>query len=598
MKKPKIKILFAILIIIVSFLPIIINDGQSFTAFKLFIGNVEMVNPVMPAQVPALLFFITPIQYLIHISFLIKNNTDKYEGWTLYSSILTTILGMVCILLCVKRETSGFTMWLWFKLFLIFTAYVSPRVYESFKDFKENEKLQELEEQEEIKKESDMHMKRIRKNPYLKKILWKIYISNMRNSILLITGAAVSSTFLFTIIAVYEMFFNLQKGNIPVVGDELSVLLWDSIILIGIISIFLLAIPLKIYIKSRIKDYGLMVTLGMRDRVLRFFIAIEYIGSLAIGLLIGILLGSILIVVFQNIINSIYPAFISISIPSIKTYFLACFWIILLFLASTIVNHEIYVEMGLGSSLNTSVVIEKIPSKWLEIKCVVGALVMLVTSYLFSKPVWTESIYLIVLFLLGSYMVISAGGAWILNNYREKGNGYYKKLPLFQQFYSKFKTQKYNFFIVYILHFLLIAYFSVRVLSILPFDRMGTLFPYDYVCLGENSDEEVFKEFQKKFSNNSLILPMVRITVASSSEKNSGSRADISFQGQNIGISESSYNKLTGKKLGLYNKEIYIFFQQDKSKKAHLLDFSVLGGSPRMRFGMPKPYLFGERENF
>lgn len=65
---------------------------------------------------------------------------------------------------------------------------------------------------------------------------------------------------------------------------------------------------------------------------------------------------------------------------------------------------------------------------------------------------------------------------------------------------------------------------------------------------------------------------------------------DISFQGQNIGISESSYNQLTERKLGLRNKEIYISFQQDKSEKAHLLDFSVLSGSPRMRFGMPEPY--------
>ncbi|NFG04323.1 FtsX-like permease family protein [Clostridium sporogenes] len=602
MKKPKMQILFAISIILISCLPIIMNEGQSYTAFQLLAGNVKMMNPVIPIQVPAFLLLFTPIQYLIHMILLIRNNTDRYEGVIVYLSLLTTVIGIFSLLLCGLGVESAFTIWVWLRMLLIIIAYVSPRVYESFQDFKQMEKLQKVEEQkervaaQEKQREDAKHMKRIRKNPYLKKILWKIYKSNMRNSILLITGAAVCSTFLFAIIAVYEMFSNLQKGNIPVVGDELSVLLWDSIILIGIVAIFLLAIPLKIYIKSRIKDYALMVTLGMRDRVLRFFIAIEYTGSLVTGLLIGIFLGSILIVVFQNIINSIYPAFISISIPNIKTYFLACFWIILLFLASTIVNHEIYVEMGLVSSLNMSVVIEKIPSKWLEIKFAVGVLVMFFASYLFSKPVWTESIYLIVLFLLGSYMVISAGGAWILKSYREKGNGYYKKLPLFQQFYSKFKTQRYNFFIVYILHFLLIAYFSVRVLSILPLDRMGTLFPYDYVCLGEKSDEKVFKEFEKNFSNNSLILPMVRITVASSSEKNSGSRADISFQGQNIGISESSYNQLTGKKLGLHNKEIYISFQQDKSKKAHLLDFSVLGGSPRMRFGMPKPYLFGERE--
>ncbi len=84
-------------------------------------------------------------------------------------------------------------------------------------------------------------------------------------------------------------------------------------------------------------------------------------------------------------------------------------------------------------------------NRWLGIKCVVGTILMLVSSYAFSKRVWTESIYLIIMFLVGCYMIISAGGAWILKSYRKKGNGYYKRLPFLQQFYSRFKTHRSNF---------------------------------------------------------------------------------------------------------------------------------------------------------
>lgn len=602
MKKPKMQILFTISIILISCLPVITNEGQSYNIFRLLLGNIKMMNPVIPIQVPAVLLLITPIQYLIHVILLIRNNTDKYEGVILYLSLLTTVIGIFSLLLCGLGVNSAFTMWVWLRMLLIIIAYLSPRVYESFQDFQQNEKPPKIEEQnervEEKEKQMDnsQYMKRIKKNPYLKKILWKIYKSNMRNSILLVTGATISSAFLFTTIAVYEMSFDLQKGNVPVVGDELSVLLWDAIILIGIISIFLLALSLKMYVKSRIKDYNLMIILGMRDRVLRFFVATEYAGSLAIGLLIGIFIGSLLTIGFQSIIYSIYPTFISIGFPSIRTYFIACFYIILLFLVSTIINHEIYVEMELGSSRPIPVSKEKIPNRWLGIKCVVGTILMLFSSYAFSKRVWTESIYLIIMFLAGCYMIISAGGAWILKSYREKGNGYYKRLPFLQQFYSRFKTQRSNFFMIYILHFLLIGHFSVLILGMLPLDRVQVLFPYDYVCLGEKEDKEIFKEFEKKFSENSLILPMVRVTVPSASEENSGSTMDTSFQGQNMGIAESSYNQLTGRKLALKNKEIYISFQQDKSENAHLLDFSVLSGSPRMRFGMPEPYPFQNRD--
>ncbi|MCC5438872.1 FtsX-like permease family protein [Clostridium botulinum] len=525
MKKPKMQILFAISIILISCLPVITNEGQSYTILQLLAGNVKTMNPVIPTQVPAVLLLITPIQYLIHMILLIRNNTDRYEVVILYLSLLTTVLGIICILLCGIGENSEFAVWVWLRMVLVFIAYVSPRVYESFQDFKQNEKVQKLEEQnkrvaeKEKQREDAKYMKRIKKNPYLKKILWKIYKSNMRNSILLVTGAIISSAFLFTTIAVYEMFYDLQKGNVPVVGDELSVLLWDAIILIGIISIFLLALSLKIYVKSRIKDYNLMITLGMRNRVLRFFIATEYTGSLAVGLLIGIFIGSLLTIGFQSVIHCIYPTFISIELPGIKTYFIACFYIILLFLVSTFINHEIYVEMELGSSRQIPVSKENMPNRWLGIKCVVGTILMLFSSYTFSKRVWTESIYLIIMFLVGCYMIISAGGAWILKSYRKKGNGYYKRLPFLQQFYSRFKTHRSNLFMVYILHFLLIGYFSIRISGVLPLDRVQALFPYDYVCLGEKEDQETFKEFQKKLSEKSLILPMVRATVVSASEK-------------------------------------------------------------------------------
>lgn len=603
MKKSKMQILFAIFIILISFLPVIIIDRQSYTMVQLILGNVKMPNPIMPIQVPGILFFMTPIFYLIHLVFLVKDYTDRYEDFAVYLSILTTVLAIIFIILSGIGTKGSFAIWVWIRMLTIFISYSFIRVYESFHDFKKTEKEQKLKEkrEREISKakrvESTRHMKRIKKSAYLKKVIWKIYKSNMRNSVLLITGAVISSAFLFTTIAVYEMFSDLQKGNIPVVGDELSLLLKDSIILIGLISIFILALSLKIYVKSRIKDYGLLVTLGMRDRVLRFFIAIEYSGTLLVGLLIGILVGTLLTIGFQGILHSMYPYLIFIEIPSIKTYFITCFCIILVFLLSAVVNQEFYVEKRLGASSKIPISREKMPRMWLEVRCIIGILIMVISSYIFSKRVWLESIYIILFFLLGCYMAINAGGALLLKRYRKKGKRYYKKLLFLQEFYSRFKTQRRSLFIVYILHFLLITYFSVRISANLPLDRGDALFPYDYVCLGQEEDQKTFKEFGKELSKKSEIIPMVRITVPSASKENAGSTQDIRFQGQNIGISESSYNKLTGRKLGLKNKEIYISFQQDESEKAHLLDFSVLSGSPRIRFGMPEFYMYFKRDD-
>lgn len=149
MKKPKMQILFAISIILISCLPIIMNEGQSYTAFQLLAGNVKMMNPVIPIQVPAFLLLFTPIQYLIHMILLIRNNTDRYEGVIVYLSLLTTVIGIFSLLLCGLGVESAFTIWVWLRMLLIIIAYVSPRVYESFQDFKQMEKLQKVEEQKE-----------------------------------------------------------------------------------------------------------------------------------------------------------------------------------------------------------------------------------------------------------------------------------------------------------------------------------------------------------------------------------------------------------------------------------------------------------------
>lgn len=61
MKKPKMQILFAISIILISFLPVITNGEQSYTMFQLLAGNLKTMNPVIAIQVPAVLLFVTPI---------------------------------------------------------------------------------------------------------------------------------------------------------------------------------------------------------------------------------------------------------------------------------------------------------------------------------------------------------------------------------------------------------------------------------------------------------------------------------------------------------------------------------------------------------
>ena len=98
---------------------------------------------------------------------------------------------------------------------------------------------------------------------------------------------------------------------------------------------------------------------------------------------------------------------------------------------------------------------------------------------------------------------------------------------------------------------------------------------------------------------------MVRGTNVDNSEKLDDARAVIMPQGQHIGISQTTYkelNKALGKKsekmnLSADGKEIYIIYQQDKSTKAHPLDYLNSRKEPYLHIGQPiESYGFLDRE--
>ena len=131
------------------------------------------------------------------------------------------------------------------------------------------------------------------------------------------------------------------------------------------------------------------------------------------------------------------------------------------------------------------------------------------------------------------------------------------------------------------------------------------LFPYDFVCMATEADETFWKQLQEKYDVKFQEYPMVRVTNVDNSEKLDDARVVIMPQGQHIGISETTYkelNKALGKKsekmnLSADGKEIYIIYQQDKSTKAHPLDYLNSRKEPYLHIGQPiESYGFLDRE--
>lgn len=117
-----------------------------------------------------------------------------------------------------------------------------------------------------------------------------------------------------------------------------------------------------------------------------------------------------------------------------------------------------------------------------------------------------------------------------------------------------------------------------------------TLYPYDYVCLGYDKDKTELQSIGNNFEAESKLYPVVRLTVPGGEDGGYGDFFKTLPIGHHLGISESTYKLLTGKKLDLKDKEIYILYQEDKSNKAHPLDFYITRSKPLIRIGQPQNY--------
>ena len=109
----------------------------------------------------------------------------------------------------------------------------------------------------------------------LTKIIYKNFRSNLKNYILF---------FLSNIVAIMELFVfrGLKEIVLQIVKDTETAFLFriDFTIALGMISvitIMLMAYAMIYYLKSRIRDYGLFIMMGMHKRMVFSLMLIEYV---------------------------------------------------------------------------------------------------------------------------------------------------------------------------------------------------------------------------------------------------------------------------------------------------------------------------------
>ena len=94
-----------------------------------------------------------------------------------------------------------------------------------------------------------------------------------------------------------------------------------------------------------------------------------------------------------------------------------------------------------------------------------------------------------------------------------------------------------------LMSFLSCFYFGIQFISTINAEKAESLYPYDFMCVADKSDDKLFEKIKEKYHATLTEYPMVRVANADKTEHLEG-RGEIIIQGQQIGISESTYYKL------------------------------------------------------
>lgn len=399
---------------------------------------------------------------------------------------------------------------------------------------------------------------------------------NWKNYVLFIACGTLCSTFLTTAIGMNQLLSAVHSKESLLLGTGLQQILLRSLGLILCTSILVTAFVFSYYIKSRMNDYRMFTLLGIRSRTLSYMIAVEYLTSLLISLITGMILGTVIIFALRSGLAKELDGYASIGhiSPSLYGISIAAYGTILLF--ATAINYESYVQIRDAFGTVKTKEKESYPQSFLFLLVILG--VYLVFESIAGCD--EASIVNILVFLFGTLFLIKGIAAYIIKWVHRSDSIYYKRVLSRIPLQYRFKKTTRYIFLLTAAHMFVLSLYLFHIGSSFIARPVNETLPYDFVLLSHEEDQPVIDEINVTEGTDLWQYPMVRFSVQTGTSWDFVAQlVNYAPPGQYIGISENTYQKLCElrgitpqKNLNLSDHEIHLVLQQDSSYPRRNLD--------------------------
>lgn len=400
-------------------------------------------------------------------------------------------------------------------------------------------------------------------NIMIYRVIMKNFKSNFKNYILFFACNTIAITELFIFLGINDVILRAVTDVTVAMTFK-----WDFMIAAGLVTIIAVAMmvfSMKYYMQLRAKDYSFFVVLGMKNKTSYLLLFTEYMLGCIVSFVIGVLMGNIVLFGIQKKLADMAPGLIQVSRVSGTVYKNIC---ILSFCIMIGVFAILLVWMD-GKNLSALMVKgdvkEKRPvSKWWFLLSLLGIGVIVFAVHEYQRGEWGY-IYSHIELPIGMFIVLAFGGGIVLEWVKSKRKFYLRNILKLNQLDSRYQNSLLIIGMLLFIHFFALTYINVEISSALPLTVPRESYPYDVVWMAQGKDHHFCEDLAEKYQGEITEYPMIRITTW--------------YENEHIGISESTYQKMTGKSFNLKDREIVVGVEDTGYKKEELVTKQIEEGT-------------------
>lgn len=441
-------------------------------------------------------------------------------------------------------------------------------------------------------------------------IVWRNFVHNRKSYLLFIAGAGGIVTVLHTLLGIQSGLKSSGTGIGTGYDNGMQRILEEILPVAACFSILILALIITHYLRTRMQNYSIFYSLGIRKHTLALIIGLEYAACVMIALAAGLLLSDgLLILAGKTVFSDIADAG-GWSTQGVKTAAAAAGIYIAAVAVSSLVNYHLFGHKSLFQISTRKQEAEKMPHRFLLPGIAAGLAATLVSAVRYWLPPETEKFSANVWTLAGSFVLFYFLYARIAAVHAGRTAARGDRLLSILPWRYRFKTNYRFWYLLFAFHLLSGMIYIPEYAAVEASVDTDKLYPYDFACMSYEEDDDYFAELSDTYAADIRTWQMLRCTTPLGAPYTWEQAAANQYmgvmwpQGQHIAVSETSYQELkkaVGEQIedrpGLQENEIHVVFQQDTSVKSHPLEWYIGDKEPRLRIGQPiRSYNFMERE--